>query len=207
MQGSVYELQLSVLRQRSREAQWQKAGRGELFTTVAIGYVRVGDGRIEMDPDQRVRDAVALVFRKFAEFGSGRQVHLWLRQEGIELPAVWYGPRGREVIWKLPVYNSIKKMLANPVYAGAYVWGRSITRVDLAGGYKRIARELRSNPEDWPILIVDHHDGYTSWEGNCSPGGSSGYSVSWLRQWTAFPCRAMLMATRGLYPSAAMVWR
>ena len=42
---------------------------------------------------------------------------------------------------------------------------------------------------------------------NCSPGGSSGYSVSWLRQWTAFPCRAMLMATRGLYPSAAMVWR
>ena len=43
--------------------------------------------------------------------------------------------------------------------------------------------------------------------GNCSPGGSSGYSVSWLRQWTAFPCRAMLMATRGLYPSAAMVWR
>ena len=71
------------------------------------------------------RDAVALVFRKFAEFGSGRQVHLWLRQEGIELPAVWYGPRGREVIWKLPVYNSIKKMLANPVYAGAYVWGRS----------------------------------------------------------------------------------
>ena len=52
MQGSVYELELSVLRQRSREAQWQKAGRGELFTTVAIGYVRVGDGRIEMDPDQ-----------------------------------------------------------------------------------------------------------------------------------------------------------
>ena len=145
MQGSVYEFELSVLRQRSSEAQWQKAGRGELFTTVAIGYVRVGDGRIEMDPDQRVRDAVALVFRKFAEFGSGRQVHLWLRQEGIELPAVRYGPRGREVIWKLPVYNSIKKMLANPVYAGAYVWGRSITRVDLAGGSKRIARELRSN--------------------------------------------------------------
>ena len=164
MQGSVYELELSVLRQRSSEAQWQKAGRGELFTTVAIGYVRVGDGRIEMDPDQRVRDAVALVFQKFAEFGSGRQVHLWLRQEGIELPAVRYGPRGREVIWKLPVYNSIKKMLANPVYAGAYVWGRSITRVDLAGGSKRIARELRSNPEDWPILIVDHHDGYISWE-------------------------------------------
>ena len=65
------ELELSMLRQRSREAQWQKAGRGELFTTVAVGYVKVGTDRIEMDPDQRVRDAIALVFRKFAEFGSG----------------------------------------------------------------------------------------------------------------------------------------
>ena len=96
MQGSVYELELSMLRQRSREAQWQKAGRGELFTTVAVGYVKVGTDRIEMDPDQRVRDAIALVL-KFAEFGSGRQVHLWFRQEGIDLPAVQHGAQGREV--------------------------------------------------------------------------------------------------------------
>ena len=72
----------------------------ELFTTVAVGYVKVGTDRIEMDPDQRVRDAIALVFRKFAEFGSGRQVHLWFRQEGIDLPAVQHGAQGREVIWK-----------------------------------------------------------------------------------------------------------
>ncbi len=164
LQGSVYELELSVLRQRSREAQWQKAGRGELFTTVAIGYVRVGRDRIEMDPDQRVRDAIALVFRKFAEFGSGRQVHLWLRQEGIELPAVRYGPRGREVVWRLPGYNSIKKMLANPVYAGAYVWGRSIVRIELDGGHKRVVREQQRTLEDWPILIRDHHPGYIDWD-------------------------------------------
>ena len=164
MQGSVYELELSVLRQRSREAQWQKAGRGELFTTVAIGYVKVGRDRIEMDPDQRVRDAIALVFRKFAEFGSGRQVHLWLRQEGIELPAVRYGARGREVVWRVPGYNTIKKMLANPVYAGAYVWGRSIVRVDLEEGHKRVTRELRNSAQDWPILIRDHHAGYIGWD-------------------------------------------
>ena len=164
MQGSVYELELSVLRQRSCDAQRQKAGRGELFTTVAIGYVKVGRDRIEMDPDQRVRDAIILVFRKFAEFGSARQVHLWLRHEGIELPAVRHGPRGREVVWRLPGYNSIKKMLANPVYAGAYVWGRSIVRVNLEEGHKRVTRELRSTPEDWPILIRDHHGGYIGWD-------------------------------------------
>ena len=124
LQGSVYELELSVLRQRSREAQWQKAERGELFTTVAIGYVKVRNDRIEMDPDQRVRDAVALVFRKFAAFGSGRQVHLWLRQEGIYLPAVRHGPRGREVVWKPPVYNSIKKMLLPPLPK----WDRRLPR-------------------------------------------------------------------------------
>ena len=164
MQGSVYEFELSVLRQRSCEAQWQKAGRGELFTTVAIGYVKVGRDRIEMDPDQPVRDAVALVFRKFAKFASARQVHLWLRQEGIALPTVRHGPRGREVVWRLPGYNSIKKVLANPVYAGAYVWGRSIVRVNLEEGHKRVTRELRSTPEDWPILIRDHHGGYIGWD-------------------------------------------
>ena len=55
-----------------------------------------------------------------------------------------------------------------------------------------VARGARAKPKSW---------------GNCSPGSSSGYSVPWLRQWTAFPCRAMVMAIRGLYPSAAMVWR
>lgn len=164
MQGSLYELELSILRQRSREAQWQKAGRGELFTTVAVGYVKVGQDRIEMDPDQRVRDAIALVFRKFAELGSVRQVHLWLRQEGILLPAVRYGPRGREMIWKLPVYNTVKKMLENPVYAGAYVWGRRTSQVHFEEGHKRIVRDLRRDRDEWPILILDHHDGYIGWD-------------------------------------------
>jgi hypothetical protein len=66
----------------------QKARRGELFRSVAIGYVRSNPDRIEKDPDLRVREALALVFRKFAEMQSVRQVHLWLRQERIALPAV-----------------------------------------------------------------------------------------------------------------------
>ena len=77
-----------MLRHRSEEALRRKARRGELFMTVAVGYERVGRDAIGMDPDRRVQEAIALVFRKFAEFGSIRQVHLWLRHEGIELPAV-----------------------------------------------------------------------------------------------------------------------
>jgi hypothetical protein len=72
-----------------------------------------------MDPDRRVREAVTLVFRKFDEIGSVRQVALWFRDERIELPTVAYGPHGRIVEWHLPRYNSVHRLLTNPVYAGA----------------------------------------------------------------------------------------
>ena len=85
------EMELTILRQRAHEALKQKARRGELFTSVAIGYVRNHHDRIEKDPDLRVREALALVFRKFEELQSVRQVHLWFRQERILLPAVCYG--------------------------------------------------------------------------------------------------------------------
>ena len=76
----------------------QKAARGDLHTTVAIGYQRGTDDRLEQDPDQRVREALSLVFRKFVEIGSVRQLVLWLRQEGMTcrplcmvLKGVWCG--------------------------------------------------------------------------------------------------------------------
>ena len=71
-----------------------------------------------MDPDKRVREAISLVFVKFRELGSMRQVLLWLRQESIELPSVTYGAEGRAVVWKLPVYATILKFLTNPIYGG-----------------------------------------------------------------------------------------
>jgi DNA invertase Pin-like site-specific DNA recombinase len=123
MKGAMSELELSILRQRSLEALKQKARRGELFLTVAIGYVKVAHNRIEKDPDQRVCAAVALVFSKFAEFHSIRQVHLWLRHEGSSLPAANHTVEGRSVVWKLPVYNTIHHMLTDPIYAGAYAFG------------------------------------------------------------------------------------
>src|SRR5271165_3925350 len=128
MKGTLSEMELTILRQRAHEALKQKARRGELFTSVAIGYVRSGHDRIEKDPDLRVREALALVFRKFAELQSVRQVHLWFRQERIALPAVDHGPEGRHLQWKAPVYNTIHHILRNPIYAGAYTAGRPARR-------------------------------------------------------------------------------
>src|SRR3982075_2494317 len=102
MKGTMSELELSLFRQRSQEALKQKARRGALFLGVAAGYVKTGRDRIEKDPDQRVQEVLKLVFAKFAEFQSAHQVHVWLRDEGIALPAKSHDGEGRSIVWKLP---------------------------------------------------------------------------------------------------------
>jgi DNA invertase Pin-like site-specific DNA recombinase len=129
MKGTFSELELSILRQRSREALRLKAARGDLHTNVAVGYVRSADDRLELDPDERVRQAINLAFRKFVEFGSVRQVTMWLCHEGIKMPVVAYSPRGRTMEWRLPRYDRIRRLLTNPIYAGAYVFGRTGSQV------------------------------------------------------------------------------
>jgi hypothetical protein len=110
------------------------------------------------------REVLSLVFRKFGEIGSVRQLALWLRQEGIELPVAVYGPQGRTVQWRPPRYHAIHRLLTNPVYGGAYVFGRTASRARLEGGRKVITHGVARRREEWTVLIRDHHDGYISWE-------------------------------------------
>src|SRR6266566_1632741 len=72
MKGTMSEMELSLFRQRSLEALKQKARRGELFLTVAIGYLKTSHDRIEKDPDRRVQEAIAVVFAKFTEMQTVR---------------------------------------------------------------------------------------------------------------------------------------
>lgn len=163
MKGTMSEMELSLLRQRSVEALKLKAARGDLHTTVAIGYVRSEGDRIELDADLRIREAIAAVFTRFALAGSARQVLLWFRQERIELPAAVYDDGRRTVVWRLPVYNTVLKILTNPVYAGAYAFGRTETRVRIEAGRKRVVRGHRRAQEHWQVLIQEHHEGYIDW--------------------------------------------
>ena len=163
MKGTMSEMELSLFRQRSLEALKQKARRGELLLTVAVGYVKAPNDRLEKDPDQRVQEAIALVFARFAALRTVRQVHLWMRQQRLPLPAVGYGTEGRRVSWKLPVYNTLHHMLTNPVYAGAYTFGRTGSQVTIEDGRKRIVRGFRKEREQWEVLIQDHHEGYIGW--------------------------------------------
>jgi len=164
MKGTLSEMELSTLRQRSYEALMQKARRGELLMNVAVGFIRAANDRIEMDPDRRIRKAIELVFRKFRQFGSVRQVLVWLRQERIELPAIVYGAEGRAVQWKLPVYNVLHHILTNPIYGGAYVFGRTRTVTRIEQGRKHTVGGVRVPQEQWQVLIPVHHEGYIDWD-------------------------------------------
>jgi excisionase family DNA binding protein len=164
MKGTMSEMEISVFRQRSVEAMRQKARRGELHLTVAVGYAKTEDNRIEKDPDRRVQDAILLVFHKFSELQSVRQVLLWFRQENVLVPAALQVRGKRSIEWKVPVYPTLHHILTNPVYAGSYAYGRRATRVMIEGGRKRIIRDnLRRDSKQWEVLIHDHHAGYISW--------------------------------------------
>jgi excisionase family DNA binding protein len=163
MKGTMSEMELSVFRQRSIEAMKQKARRGELFLTVAVGHVKAGGDRIEKDADRRVQGAMALVFRKFGELQTIRQVLVWCRQEKVLLPAVGEAGTADRVIWRLPVYPTVHHMLTNPVYAGAYAFGRRTARVTIENGRKRVVRSMQRDWRSWEVLIRDHHEGYISW--------------------------------------------
>ena len=111
LKGTMSEFELNLLRQRSLEAIRQKARRGELQFRLPIGFRWTHNGKVEIDPDRRVQEAVHLVFKKMTELGSARQVLLWFRGEKTNLPSLAVETPGRDIVWKLPVYNTIWHML------------------------------------------------------------------------------------------------
>lgn len=164
MKGTISEMEVASFRERAHAALLQKAQRGSLIQRVAIGYVKGSDGRIEKDPDARVRATIDLIFRKFAELGSVRQVYFWLDQQQIQLPVVCGPKEAREIVWQPARYHAVLSVLKNPVYAGAYAYGRSRTMTRLEAGRKRAVRQLQRRREDWTVLILDHHEGYIAWD-------------------------------------------
>jgi DNA invertase Pin-like site-specific DNA recombinase len=164
MKGTISEMEVASFRERAQAAILQKAQRGALIRRASIGYVKGPDDRLEKDPDARVRSALDLIFRKFAELGSVRQVYFWLDQQQIQLP-VLRGPNAVcEIVWQPARYHAVLSVLKNPVYAGAYAYGRSKTIVGLEAGHKRVRRQAQARREDWAVLILDHHEGYIDWD-------------------------------------------
>jgi len=160
LKGSLNEYELDLLRQRSVEARYAKARRGALLQAVPVGYVKTDDQHLEKDPDRRVQQAIALVFRKFAELGTVRQTLWWFLEHALELPT--HTPRGA-TFWRRPSYRAVYRLLTSPVYGGAYAYGKTEQRVRYEHGIPR--RAARRKPrEQWLALIPQAHEGYVAWE-------------------------------------------
>ena len=164
VKGSMNEFELSLLRQRSLEAIRHKARRGELQFRLPVGYEWSPNGKIEFHADQRVQETIKLVFAKTAELGSARQTLMWFRQERIAVPSIRYDRLGTTLIWKLPIHSTILGILHNPIYAGAYAFGRTEARTAVVEGRARKTIGHRKPRQAWIVLLRDHHPGYISWE-------------------------------------------
>jgi len=67
------------------------------------------------------------------------------------------------IVWRLPAYNIVHNILTNPIYAGAYAFGRTTSRVSVENGRKRIRRGVLRPMAEWDVLIKDHHEAYITW--------------------------------------------
>ena len=159
------ELEASNIRRRMMEGKLRKAERGALFSSVPTGYVRIDKERIEKDPDERVRSVLELVFRRFDELQSLRQVMLWLLDEGIELPARANGgttARGELDPCDLPA-GSVTSWRTRSTPAPTPLAAVSCARrcaTDASMSFRGRSRVRRTGR----ILIKDTHEGYISWE-------------------------------------------
>ena len=158
------EYELSLLRQRGLAARDTKAARGELRFTLPPGYCWGESGRIEIDPDERVAGPIRLVFEKFRDLGSSRQVYLWFLAAGLSLPVVRRNAVTRHIEWRPAAYHTVHQVLKSPIYAGAYAFGRTGGRTRIVAGRARKTEGHKRAMADWGVLLRDNHEGYIAWE-------------------------------------------
>jgi DNA invertase Pin-like site-specific DNA recombinase len=163
LKGTMAEAELHVIRARLQGGIRNKAARGQLRRGLPVGFLwGEEDGEVLFHPDQAITQAIHCVFEKFGETGSVRQVWLWFRSQSLSFPS--QSNSSSEIRWITPTYTGIHQVLTNPVYAGAYTYGKTNQEryVDQAGHLrKRIRRLPRSK---WAVLIRDHHQGFINWE-------------------------------------------
>lgn len=170
LKGTMSEAELHLLRARLNGGIRNKAARGELRRGLPVGFVwGDADGEVRFHPDQSVVDAIRTVFERFAEMGSARRVWLHFRAEGLRFPSQRFPSLETAnaldgIAWVTATYTKIHQVLTSPVYAGAYVYGKSHHErfVDADGKVRTRVRRLPRS--EWSVLIREHHKGFIDWD-------------------------------------------
>lgn len=164
LKGQFADAELQWMRLRLAGAKLSKARRGELRQIPPTGFVWNDGGNLVLDPDDEVQRAVALLYERFRIDASAYAVMRYFAQQGLRFPSRRYHRDGRcEVVWKPLSHSRVLAVVKNPIYAGAYVYGRRQERMGLVDGQIR-RRRLRQLPlPEWVVCIRDVHPGYISW--------------------------------------------
>jgi len=162
LKGTMSEAELHIMKQRMVEAIRAKAQRGEFRFPLGPGYVWDEAGRMQKDPDDEVRSAIGLIFERFRRLGTAHAAQVSMAEEGLRVP-VRSGP-GWRIRWRAPDVGYVTRLLHNPIYAGAYVFGRRQMEEVLDESQRPVKRMRKCPREAWHVLKRDHHEGYISWE-------------------------------------------
>ena len=162
--GQMSEMELDTSIHRMVAGRWNKARRGEYLIYPPAGYELDDLDRVLITSDEAVASAIRTLFSKFDELQSVKRVFAWWRDEGLKFPVRRLELRSRPVVWMSPAYRMFLYVLHNPIYAGAYVFGRSQTVRELDSDDPRKVRVRQVKRDEWPVLIKDHHQGYISFE-------------------------------------------
>jgi DNA invertase Pin-like site-specific DNA recombinase len=161
LKGTMSEAELHVLRARLQGGIRNKAQRGELFVRPPMGFVYNTERKFVLDPDQQVQASVRLLFETFQRTGSATATVKFFAEQGLQFPRrVHSGPNKGEVVWAGLEHSRVLRILHNPRYAGAFVYGRTHTRKTVEGDCV-----IQAVPrEEWEVLIREAHPGYIAWD-------------------------------------------
>jgi len=165
MKGTFAQAELHIIRARLHGGKLNKAHKGELRFALPVGLV-FEDSKIVLDPDQEVQGAVRLVFELFEREGTAYGVVQRFQELGLRFPRRAYGGAwGGKLLWGRLTHSRVLGILANPFYAGAYVFGRHQACRQVVAPTGEIRTRSRLMPQDaWRVVIPEHHPGYVSWE-------------------------------------------
>ena len=164
LKGTMSEVELHTMRNRLDRGRLNKAQRGELFSHVPLGYVRLASGGVAFDSDEQARSVTRLLFEKFEEIGSEHGLLRYLVRHDIRLPIrVHRGPNRGQLEWHRATLSTLAIVLHHPLYAGAYAYGRHVSdsKAQYAGGKRRLKVQPMAA---WKVLLKDRWPAYITWE-------------------------------------------
>ena len=165
LKGTMSEAELHVIKQRMLHGKLAKARRGELGMSLPMGYLKEPSGEISKDPDEQARSTIEFVFELFERHGTINAVLRQLVDRGISMPnRVRTGPSKGQLEWSRPNRMTLSNLLHNPIYAGAYAYGRRQVDARRKKPGRRSTGRVVAKPFEWEVLLRDRLPAYISWE-------------------------------------------